>query len=608
MASTSAARDRLERAARDDRAAFGLVVGEVEGGSARRARSGPSSSPSVGCRSVGQSSSTKARSSRWARSRIRPVGTGAPQAVHAAPSGSGPDDRADPSAASLAGARPVAAHGVAGDTPGGYHGPGRDRAGTTVHEDPTTDEPDQAGSRPHRPTRATSATATRRTRPSSSAACRGWRARSAGIARMIEREEYCVDILQQTAALRAAVDALSILVLEDHVAGCVRTAAERGEADAYVDEVIDVVRRTLGRPVRGSGPLGLTAVAGLSTNPARIGRRFVDNPVDGRPSRPLPSGIRTGADARVTRSARGSGRPGREPDGPRKTEPPPTVRDDADAGSGAARTGWHANHRRRVVDRPREPLPTRVEDTPTLPPAYDAALDAGPGRPRPDLPPDARAAIDGHARLLLAWTAAINLTAIRDPAAVATAHVVDSLTAVAVLRDARRRPLHRPRLGRRLSRASRWRPPSRPRGRSCSSRSPRRPASCRSVIAATGLDATGRGRAGPGRGARRRSAPPRPLAGGRPPAPSRRSPSWSSWPSRCSRPGGRLVAWKRGDLADELAAARPGDRRARRRHARGPRRARRRPRRPPPGRRRPRAASVPAAYPRDPAARRRRPW
>jgi DNA-binding FrmR family transcriptional regulator len=77
-----------------------------------------------------------------------------------------------------------------------------------------------------------------------------------GIARMIERDEYCVDILQQTAALRAAVDALSILVLEDHVQGCVRTAAERGEADAYVDEVMDVVRRTLGRPIRGSGRVG----------------------------------------------------------------------------------------------------------------------------------------------------------------------------------------------------------------------------------------------------------------------------------------------------------------------------------------------------------------
>jgi CsoR family transcriptional regulator, copper-sensing transcriptional repressor len=70
-----------------------------------------------------------------------------------------------------------------------------------------------------------------------------------GIARMIEREEYCVDILQQTAALRAAVDSLSILILEDHVTGCVRTAAAQGEADQYVEEVVDVVRRTLGRPV-----------------------------------------------------------------------------------------------------------------------------------------------------------------------------------------------------------------------------------------------------------------------------------------------------------------------------------------------------------------------
>jgi DNA-binding FrmR family transcriptional regulator len=73
-----------------------------------------------------------------------------------------------------------------------------------------------------------------------------------GISRMIEREEYCVDILQQTSALRAAVDSLAVLVLEDHVQGCVRTAAEQGDAERYVDEVVDVVRRTLGRPIRGS--------------------------------------------------------------------------------------------------------------------------------------------------------------------------------------------------------------------------------------------------------------------------------------------------------------------------------------------------------------------
>ena len=73
-----------------------------------------------------------------------------------------------------------------------------------------------------------------------------------GISRMSEREEYCVDILQQTSALRAAVDSLAVLVLEDHVTGCVRTAAKHGDADRYVEEVVDVVRRTLGRPIRTS--------------------------------------------------------------------------------------------------------------------------------------------------------------------------------------------------------------------------------------------------------------------------------------------------------------------------------------------------------------------
>jgi 16S rRNA (guanine527-N7)-methyltransferase len=87
------------------------------------------------------------------------------------------------------------------------------------------------------------------------------------------------------------------------------------------------------------------------------------------------------------------------------------------------------------VDRPREPLPTRVQDTPALPAAYDRALEAGLQALSLQLTPDARAAIDGHVRLLLAWTPAINLTAIRDPAAVAVGHVIDSLTALALLRD-----------------------------------------------------------------------------------------------------------------------------------------------------------------------------
>jgi DNA-binding FrmR family transcriptional regulator len=73
-----------------------------------------------------------------------------------------------------------------------------------------------------------------------------------GIARMVEREDSCIDILQQTAALRAAVDAVTMLLMEDHVAGRLRTAVRTGDAEACTEEVMDVVRRSMGRPARAS--------------------------------------------------------------------------------------------------------------------------------------------------------------------------------------------------------------------------------------------------------------------------------------------------------------------------------------------------------------------
>jgi 16S rRNA (guanine527-N7)-methyltransferase len=87
-----------------------------------------------------------------------------------------------------------------------------------------------------------------------------------------------------------------------------------------------------------------------------------------------------------------------------------------------------------ALDRPRGPLPTRVSDLPPLPPEYVAVLDAGLAALGLELGPAARDAIDAQARLLLAWTTAINLTAIRDPGEVARLHVLDSLAAVPLLR------------------------------------------------------------------------------------------------------------------------------------------------------------------------------
>ena len=84
----------------------------------------------------------------------------------------------------------------------------------------------------------------------------------------------------------------------------------------------------------------------------------------------------------------------------------------------------------------RAPLPTSVMALPPLPAAYHETLDRGLAELGLALSDSQRAAIDGYVQLLLAWTAAINLTAIRDPEAVAREHILDSLAAVRLLETA----------------------------------------------------------------------------------------------------------------------------------------------------------------------------
>ena len=64
-----------------------------------------------------------------------------------------------------------------------------------------------------------------------------------GLARMVEEDRYCIDILQQIASLRAAADGVALLLLRDHLDGCVREAALSGCGREKVDEVVEAVRR-----------------------------------------------------------------------------------------------------------------------------------------------------------------------------------------------------------------------------------------------------------------------------------------------------------------------------------------------------------------------------
>lgn len=69
-----------------------------------------------------------------------------------------------------------------------------------------------------------------------------------GLQRLVEEEAYCLDLLQQVEALTAAADQVGLLLLEDHITGCVTHAVKSGQGQPYVDEVMAVVRRTMGRP------------------------------------------------------------------------------------------------------------------------------------------------------------------------------------------------------------------------------------------------------------------------------------------------------------------------------------------------------------------------
>jgi 16S rRNA (guanine527-N7)-methyltransferase len=240
-----------------------------------------------------------------------------------------------------------------------------------------------------------------------------------------------------------------------------------------------------------------------------------------------------------------------------------------------------------------------------LPAPYDGALERGLSALGLELDESARAEIDGHVRLLLAWTTAINLTAIREPAAVATGHVVDSLSAVAWLRARGAERI--------LDLGSGGGYPGQPiaaalPGAHVTLLEPiaKKARFLRAAVAATGLD---------GRvtviADRAEALAADPAGRG----------TWSVVTARAVAstadlvelafpflaPGGALVAWKRGDLTAELAAAARAtdalgggtlevrdvgvDELAGHRLVIATRTGR-----------------VPGAYPRDPGTRRRRPW
>ena len=64
-----------------------------------------------------------------------------------------------------------------------------------------------------------------------------------GVARMVESEAYCIDVLTQISAATKALQAVAVGLLEDHLSHCVVDAARNGDPAAKVREATDAIAR-----------------------------------------------------------------------------------------------------------------------------------------------------------------------------------------------------------------------------------------------------------------------------------------------------------------------------------------------------------------------------
>ena len=68
-----------------------------------------------------------------------------------------------------------------------------------------------------------------------------------GLSRMVEEHRYCIDIVTQISAVRAALRRVEQEVLRDHIGHCVREAMQSDNArtqDRTIQELIDVLARS----------------------------------------------------------------------------------------------------------------------------------------------------------------------------------------------------------------------------------------------------------------------------------------------------------------------------------------------------------------------------
>jgi DNA-binding FrmR family transcriptional regulator len=68
-----------------------------------------------------------------------------------------------------------------------------------------------------------------------------------GVQRMVQEDQYCLDILTQLNSIDAALRAVGLGLLDGHVRHCVAESIHAGEGMGKIDEMVTAVARFVGR-------------------------------------------------------------------------------------------------------------------------------------------------------------------------------------------------------------------------------------------------------------------------------------------------------------------------------------------------------------------------
>jgi DNA-binding FrmR family transcriptional regulator len=68
-----------------------------------------------------------------------------------------------------------------------------------------------------------------------------------GIQRMVDEDQYCIDILTQLNSVTAALKAVGMGLLDEHVRHCVKDSIDQGTSDEKVEELLAAVARFSGK-------------------------------------------------------------------------------------------------------------------------------------------------------------------------------------------------------------------------------------------------------------------------------------------------------------------------------------------------------------------------